>query len=161
MSTTAPAAAAVACSGMRNREIELTSRTSAFRSTVSARPTLWITLATELPLSGVPLVVRQLQVGDLRPVPIRPPGPAQVPAQHSSAEQLPCRATRHKPCAFEELRPGATTMPLTCGDAVNQGLMCPTSANSGLEAAAGSVRSGPTLEAGSSCATRRCITGWK
>ncbi len=44
--------AAVACSGIKNREIEDTSRARASRSTFSAWPKLWITFATELPVSG-------------------------------------------------------------------------------------------------------------
>ena len=45
-------AAAIACSGSRNREIETTSRASASRSTASARPKLWITLAEGTPVTG-------------------------------------------------------------------------------------------------------------
>jgi len=45
------AVAAAACSGSRNPEIEATSRESAARSTLSARPKLWITLATGLPVA--------------------------------------------------------------------------------------------------------------
>ena len=41
-----------ACSGVRNREIDDTNRASAARSTVSARPKLWITFATGFPLTG-------------------------------------------------------------------------------------------------------------
>ncbi len=52
ISTSAPPAAAAACSGVRNREIDATSRASAARSTFSARPKLWITFATGLPVSG-------------------------------------------------------------------------------------------------------------
>jgi len=48
----APAAAAAATSGVRNREIEDTSRASASRSTLSARPKLCTTFATGLPLTG-------------------------------------------------------------------------------------------------------------
>ena len=44
--------AATACSGVRNREIDATSRASAARSTLSARPKLWITFATGFPLTG-------------------------------------------------------------------------------------------------------------
>ena len=44
--------AVTACSGVRNREIDDTSRASAARSTVSARPKLWITFATGFPLTG-------------------------------------------------------------------------------------------------------------
>ena len=51
-STSPAAAAATACSGSRNRLIEATSRRSASRSTRSARPKLWITLATGLPVRG-------------------------------------------------------------------------------------------------------------
>src|SRR5512135_3444007 len=51
-STLPAAAAATACSGSRNRLIEATSRRSASRSTRSARPKLWITLATGLPVRG-------------------------------------------------------------------------------------------------------------
>ena len=51
-STLAPTAALIACFGVRNREIELTSRASASRSTFSARPKLWITFATGLPVTG-------------------------------------------------------------------------------------------------------------
>jgi len=51
-STSAAAAAATAAAGSRNREIEATSRASPARSTVSARPKLWITLATGLPVCG-------------------------------------------------------------------------------------------------------------
>ena len=51
-STSAPAAALIACSGVRNREIELTSRASAARSTFSARPKLWITFAIGLSVTG-------------------------------------------------------------------------------------------------------------
>ena len=46
------AAAATARSGSRNREIEATSRARAARSTRSARPKLWITFATGLPVTG-------------------------------------------------------------------------------------------------------------
>ena len=46
------AAAVTACPGSRNREIEATSRRSASRSTRSARPKLWITFATGLPVTG-------------------------------------------------------------------------------------------------------------
>jgi hypothetical protein len=35
---------------VRNREVEATSRASASRPTWSARPKLWITLATEFPV---------------------------------------------------------------------------------------------------------------
>ena len=49
--STSPAAAA-ALPGSRNREIEATSRASAARSTRSARPKLWITFATGLPVTG-------------------------------------------------------------------------------------------------------------
>ena len=45
-------AAAIACCGSRNREIEATSRASASRSTVSARPKLWITFAEGTPVTG-------------------------------------------------------------------------------------------------------------
>jgi hypothetical protein len=48
-STSAPAAAVTACSGSRNREIDDTNRDSASRSTLSARPKLWITFAVGLP----------------------------------------------------------------------------------------------------------------
>ena len=48
----AVAAAATACSGVRNREIDDTNRASAARSTLSARPKLWITFATGFPLTG-------------------------------------------------------------------------------------------------------------
>ncbi len=53
ISTSPPpaAAAAVARSGVSYREIDATSRASAARSTWSARPKLWITLATEFPVS--------------------------------------------------------------------------------------------------------------
>ena len=51
-STSIPEAAAAASSGVRNREIELTSRASAARSTCSTRPKLWITFATGLPVCG-------------------------------------------------------------------------------------------------------------
>ena len=44
--------AVTACSGVRNREIDDTNRASAARSTVSARPKLWITFATGFPLTG-------------------------------------------------------------------------------------------------------------
>ncbi len=53
--STSPPAAAVAvtaCSGVRNREIDDTNRASAARSTLSARPKLWITFATGFPLTG-------------------------------------------------------------------------------------------------------------
>lgn len=52
ISTSPPpaAAAAAACSGVSYREIDATSRASAARSTWSARPKLWITLATEFPV---------------------------------------------------------------------------------------------------------------
>ncbi len=52
ISTSPPLAAAAACSGVRNREIDDTSRANAARSTLSARPKLWITFATGLPVSG-------------------------------------------------------------------------------------------------------------
>jgi hypothetical protein len=52
ISTYVPAAAATAWSGSRNREIEATSRPRASRSTLSARPKLWITFATGLPVRG-------------------------------------------------------------------------------------------------------------
>ena len=45
-------AAAIACRGSRNREIEATSRASASRSTASARPKLWITFAEGTPVTG-------------------------------------------------------------------------------------------------------------
>jgi hypothetical protein len=45
-------AAAIACSGSRNREIEATSRANAARSTLSARPKLWITFADGTPVTG-------------------------------------------------------------------------------------------------------------
>ncbi len=45
-------AAAIACCGSRNREIEATSRASASRSTASARPKLWITFAEGTPVTG-------------------------------------------------------------------------------------------------------------
>ena len=48
ISTSPPPAAAAACSGVSYPEIDATSRASAARSTWSARPKLWITLATEL-----------------------------------------------------------------------------------------------------------------
>ena len=51
-STSPACAAAIACSGSRNREIEATSRASASRSTVSARPKLWITFAEGTPVTG-------------------------------------------------------------------------------------------------------------
>ncbi len=51
-STSTPAAADTACSGVRNREIEDTSRFSASWSTLSARPKLWITFAVGAPVSG-------------------------------------------------------------------------------------------------------------
>src|SRR5665648_187517 len=51
-STSTSWAAAAACSGVRNREIEDTNRARASRSTVSARPKLWITFATGVPVSG-------------------------------------------------------------------------------------------------------------
>lgn len=38
--------------GSRNREVEATSRASAARSTSSARPKLWITVAVGTPASG-------------------------------------------------------------------------------------------------------------
>ncbi len=49
-STSPAAAAAAAWPDSRNREIEATSRASAARSTRSARPKLWIALATRLPV---------------------------------------------------------------------------------------------------------------
>lgn len=52
MSISLVCAAAIACSGSRNREIEATSRASASRSTVSARPKLWITFAEGTPVTG-------------------------------------------------------------------------------------------------------------
>ena len=48
----APEAAATASAGSRNREIDDTSLPSAARSTVSARPKLWITFAVDAPVSG-------------------------------------------------------------------------------------------------------------
>ena len=51
-STSPAAAAATACPGSRNREIEATRRARPGRSTLSARPKLWITLATGLPVTG-------------------------------------------------------------------------------------------------------------
>jgi len=51
-SISAPDAAATASSGVRNREIELTRRVSAPRSTNSARPNEWITFATDTPETG-------------------------------------------------------------------------------------------------------------
>ncbi len=53
ISISAPCAAAVACSGVRNREIDDTRRASASRSTCSARPKLWITFATGFPVSAL------------------------------------------------------------------------------------------------------------
>ncbi len=47
-----PVAAAAASAGVRNRDIELTNRANAARSTPSTRPKLWITFATGLPVSG-------------------------------------------------------------------------------------------------------------
>jgi hypothetical protein len=44
-STSAPCAAATACSRVRKREIGATNRARACRSTLSARPKLWITFA--------------------------------------------------------------------------------------------------------------------
>src|SRR5665811_1394053 len=46
-------AATAACSGVRNREIEDTSRPSASRSTLSERPKLWITFAVGFPVTGL------------------------------------------------------------------------------------------------------------
>ncbi len=51
-STSIPVAAAAASCGVRNREIDDTSRANGARSTCSARPKLWITFATGLPVSG-------------------------------------------------------------------------------------------------------------
>ena len=64
-----------------------TSRASASRSTVSARPKLWITFAVEHPGHRVAFVVRQLQVRHHRPVPVRPPGLPQVHAHQSIARE--------------------------------------------------------------------------
>jgi len=51
-STSTPWATATACSGVRNREIDDTNRANPSRSTVSARPKLWITFATGVPVPG-------------------------------------------------------------------------------------------------------------
>src|SRR5665811_1725275 len=48
----------------------------------------------------MPFVVRQLQVGHHRPVPVRPPRFPQVHAYTKSRDRAPCRATRHKSCAY-------------------------------------------------------------
>ena len=65
---------------VRNREIEDTSRASASRSTLSARPKLWITFADRVPADRVPLVVRQLQIAHHRAVPVAPP---RLPQEHA------------------------------------------------------------------------------
>src|ERR1035437_269130 len=52
------------------------------------------------PRVRVPLVVCELQVGHHRPVPVRPPRFSQVHAYTKSRLRAPCRATRHKSCAY-------------------------------------------------------------
>src|ERR1019366_10402547 len=52
------------------------------------------------PRARVPLVVGELQVGHHRPVPVRPPRLPQVHAYTKSRLRAPCRATRHKSCAY-------------------------------------------------------------
>src|SRR5665647_1480697 len=52
------------------------------------------------PRVRMPLVVRELQVGHHRPVPVRPPRFSQVHAYTKSRECAPCRATRRESCAY-------------------------------------------------------------
>jgi len=84
-------------------------------------------LRDRVPGPRVPLVVRQLKVGNHRPVPVRPPRLPQIHAHHSTGQSPLCRATRHKSCAYTKSRTGKPTMPLTCDDAGDQARMCPSS----------------------------------
>jgi len=54
--------------GSKKRLMEAINRRSAWRSTWSARPKLWITLATSEPVSACRFVVGELEVGDDRSV---------------------------------------------------------------------------------------------
>ena len=106
----APAAAAAACSGVRNREIEETSRASAARSTCSARPKLWITFATGLPVSGA---ARCAPAAGSAP-PSHPGWSAASPAStrpHISTPHPGSRATRHKVVCLHEIGPPAPPQP--------------------------------------------------
>ena len=62
-----------ACSGVRNREIDDTSRASAARSTCVGPPEAVDHLRDRVPADRVPLVVRQLQIAHHRAVPVGPP----------------------------------------------------------------------------------------
>src|SRR5664280_1764085 len=101
-------AASAACSGVRNREIEFTSRASAARSTFSARPKLWITFEIGL------------QVGHHRTIAVRPARLPQVHAHNSSAQDRSCRATRPSSCAYTFRLSRTPLKPVTCTNAIDQ-----------------------------------------
>jgi hypothetical protein len=116
ISTSPPSAAAAACSGVSYREIDATSRASAARSTWSARPKLWITLATEFPVccrwatTEPSSLVRRLSRRYM-----------------TTSQRHPCGstpATRHQSCActFWRIRGGRNGV--TSANATDQGQMC-------------------------------------
>ena len=92
--------AVTACSGVRNREIDDTSRASAARSTVSARPKLWITFATGFPLTGCRSLCASCRYDTTEPSRLvrrvsRKNTPTAQPHHRSSYA-----ATRPKSCAY-------------------------------------------------------------
>ena len=102
ISTSAPAAALTACCGVRNREIDDTRRANAARSTFLSPSEVVDHLRDRVARLRAPLVVSQLQ--SRRP-PTHPGSSDASPAgtcPHSTAQDLPCRATRRKSCAYKK-----------------------------------------------------------
>ena len=147
-STCPPAvAAAAACSGVRNREIDDTNRASPARSTLSARPKLWITFATGLPLTGCrsalarpprcrsgarrpPVAVRRRSRAVPTADPMSTPSrfvrrvsrkntPTTQPHHRSS-----CPATRHKSCAYKIGQFGKVVEAVTRTNATDHSRIC-------------------------------------
>src|ERR1035437_4260313 len=76
------------------------------------------------PPARVPLVVGELQVGHHRPVPVRPPRLPQIHAYTKSRLRAPCRATRHKSCAYTISPITDPRKPLTRPDTLRKSRIC-------------------------------------
>jgi hypothetical protein len=80
----------------------------------------------------VPLVVRQLQVGDHRPVPVGPLGLPQVHTYTTAHIRARRRVTRPNSCAYTSSRSGTTCNPLTSTNALSRAALCLRLRKSGL-----------------------------
>ena len=92
--------------------------------TVSARPKLWITLATGMPVPGYRSLCTRCREHHHRAVLVRPPRLPRVHACKSSRLLLHCRATRPQACAYSIPPAEAPHSPLTRHDAIDQARIC-------------------------------------